>query len=431
MSKEKMIDSINFAQIPFFHGLNKNNLEKLKAKLEILNFKAGEIIFNEGEIGDCMYIVIDGNVKVFITDEKGSSHEVARLGKNESFGEIALLTGAPRSASIQAILDSTVIRLSKKQFDDLVKINRFLAVHFAALLSKRLASTKHEVYEPKLSPKEVHIRMTQAGVSKAYLKVWQLFFFSLLAGIYISIGGHIFLVALEQGMGKIVGGAVFSLGLILVVIAEAELFTGNIVMMVGLLSSLYHFKKVLKNLLTVYYGNLVGSLAFALLIFQTGLFGTESQVSTLGQVAIKVADYKLALSFMECFIRGIFCNMLVLLAIIMSIFAKDIISKIFCCLLPVMVFVASGFEHCIANMYLIPIGLLTKGVPLLKQYIIFKNIIPVTLGNIVGGMFIIFIHPARIKKIMNRLSKIQLTINVTKVVREIFHKIKKAKGGSE
>jgi len=394
------IESINFANIPFFHGLNKINLEKLKSTLEILNFKAGEVIFSEGDPGECMYVILDGKVQVFITDDKGSMRQVARLGKNETFGEMALLTGAPRSASVNAISDLTIIRISKDQFDDLAKKNRFLAVHFAGLLSKRLASTKHEVYEPKLSPKEVHVKMTQAGVSKAYAKVWQLFLFGLLAGIYISIGGHAFLVALDQGMGKIVGGAVFSIGLILVVIAEAELFTGNIVMMVGLLSSLYHFKKVLKNLFTVYIGNFAGSILFALLIFKTGLFGTEAQVSNLGQIAVKVSDTKLALPFMECFIRGIFCNMLVILAIVMSIFAKDIISKIFCCLFPVMVFVASGFEHCIANMYLIPIGLLAKGVSFFDHYIIFKNIIPVTLGNIVGGIFIIFIHPARIKKIL-------------------------------
>ncbi len=190
----------------------------------------------------------------------------------------------------------------------------------------------------------------------------------------------------------------------MVILTEAELFTGNIIMMVGLLSSRYQFKNVLKNFQVVYFGNFVGSIVFAVVIFQTGLFGSGLQPTALGQVAAKVADAKLSLSFWDCFVRGVFCNMLVILAIIMAIFSKDIISKIFCCMLPVAVFVASGFEHCIANMYLIPIGLLSKGAPLSDQLIMFRNIIPVTLGNIAGGLFILFIHPARIKKIMSRFA---------------------------
>ncbi len=401
----QLVDSMNYGKIPFFQGLNKDYIDKLKPNLQIVDFKAGEIIFREGDLGDAFYAIVDGKIKVFVEDGKGGTREVAKLAKNECFGEMALLTGSPRSASIKAITDTTVLKLLKRDFDEVVKHNQYLAVHFSGLLAKRLLSVRYEVYEPKLTPKEVHARMTQSGISKANAKGWQLFFFALLAGIYISVGGHAFLVALDQGAGRIIGGLIFSIGLILVVVAEAELFTGNIIMMVGLLSSRYNFRNVLKNLLVVYVGNFIGSILFAVVIFQTGLFGDGVQPTALGQLAAKVASAKLSLSFGECFVRGIFCNILVILAIIMTIFAKDIISKIFCCMLPVMVFVASGFEHCIANMYLIPVGMLSKGVPFIDQFMMFKNIIPVTLGNIVGGLFIIFIHPIRIKKIMSKFSK--------------------------
>lgn len=400
----QLINGLNFGKISFFQGMSSNNIDKLKPDLQLVDFKAGEILFNEGDPGDAFYVIVDGKVTVFVTDEKGKTSEVAKLTKNECFGEMALLTGSARTASIRAMTDVTVIKLLKQDFDHVMKQNQFLAVHFAGLLSKRLSSVKYEIYEPKLSPKEVHVRMTQSGKIKATTLGWELVILALLAGIYISIGGHAFLVSLDQGAGRIIGGIIFSIGLILVVIAEAELFTGNIIMMVGLLSSIFHFKNVLKNLQIVYVGNFIGSVLFALVIFQSGLFGNGVQLTGLGQTAAKVADAKLSLSFEECFVRGIFCNILVILAIIMTIFAKDIISTIFCCILPVMVFVASGFEHCIANMYLIPIGLMSKGIPLSAQFIIFKNIIPVTLGNIVGGLFILYMHPMRIKKIMRKFS---------------------------
>jgi len=119
----------------------------------------------------------------------------------------------------------------------------------------------------------------------------------------------------------------------------------------------------------------------------------------MGQMAVKVADYKNALPFGEAFIRGVFCNMLVILAIIMSYFSKDVISKIVCVILPIMLFVASGFEHCIANMYLIPAGLFAKGLGFTGQMAMFHNVLPVTLGNIAGGLFIMLIHPNRLRQI--------------------------------
>jgi formate/nitrite transporter len=201
-------------------------------------------------------------------------------------------------------------------------------------------------------------------------------------------------------MGKVLGGAVFSVGLVLVVIAGAELFTGNIIMIIGAITRMIAVRSMAKNWLTVYGGNFVGSILVAVLIWNSGLLGTADNVNELGTLAAGVAEAKLSLTFGQCFIRGIFCNMLVILAIILATMSKDVISKIFACVFPIMTFVACGFEHCVANMYLIPLGLFAEGITLYEQAVLFKNIIPVTLGNIVGGMLILLIHPQRIRQLM-------------------------------
>jgi len=260
-------------------------------------------------------------------------------------------------------------------------------------------SVKDNKYDPKLSMAELISSISSLGIKKANTHPWQLLLLGVLAGLYISFGGHLFLVALSEGMGKVMGGAVFSVGLVLVVIAGAELFTGNIIMVIGTFSRLFAFRKLLRNWIAVYIGNFVGAFTFAILIWQSGLFGSDAGLNNLGALAVKVAETKLTLTFEQCFIRGMFCNMLVVLAIIMAMMAKDITSKILCCILPIMTFVACGFEHCVANMFLIPIGLFAKGIPIFGQAVIFRNILPVTLGNIVGGIVILLIHPNRIRQI--------------------------------
>jgi len=253
-------------------------------------------------------------------------------------------------------------------------------------------------YEPALSANELNQRVMALGIKKANTKVWQLFLLGILAGLYIGLGGHVFLVALEQGMGKIVGGAVFSVGLMLVVIAGAELFTGNIIMIVSTVVSLYSIRKILKNWITVYVSNFVGSILLVLIVWESGLLGAVGHLNGVGEIALKISQAKMALPFMEAFLRGILCNILVILAILMATMSKDIISKLFCCMLPIMVFVSSGFEHCVANMYLIPLGLVAGGASVPELASIFHNIVPVTLGNIIGGIFILAVHPNRIRQ---------------------------------
>jgi formate/nitrite transporter len=262
-----------------------------------------------------------------------------------------------------------------------------------------ISSAPDQGYNPTLSHKEVTKTISALGIRKANTEPWQLFMLGILAGIYISFGGHLYLVSMCEKMGRILSGAVFSVGLVLVVIAGAELFTGNILMIIGSLTGRFSISKMLQNWLMVYLGNFVGAYFFALLVWGTGLLGPAGALNPLGQLAVSVAGAKIALPFGEAFFRGVLCNALVILAIVMATMSKDVISKIFSCILPIMAFVACGYEHCIANMYLIPIGLIAKGVSVGDQVAMFHNIIPVTLGNIVGGVVILIIHPNRIRQL--------------------------------
>jgi formate/nitrite transporter len=254
-------------------------------------------------------------------------------------------------------------------------------------------------YAPTLTAKEHHRVISALGIKKANTRVWQLGLLGVLAGVYISFGGLVSLVALNEGMGRIAAGTVFSVGLVLVVIAGAELFTGNIIMIVGAITRQYSMGKLLRNWLAVYLGNWAGAYAFAVAVMAAGLLGSVGALNGLGTLAATVADAKLALPFGEAFVRGVLCNMLVVLALIMAMLARDIVSKILCCIFPIMTFVACGFEHCVANMFLIPAGLLAKGMPLADQWVMMRNLVPVTLGNIVGGLLILVLHPNRLRQL--------------------------------
>ncbi len=237
------------------------------------------------------------------------------------------------------------------------------------------------------------------GIRKANSRPWQQLLLGILAGLYIGLGGHVFLAAMQQGMGRIVGGLVFSGGLVMVLIAGAELFTGNIILIVGAMTGVFSVRRMLRNWAAVYTGNFLGAYGLALLVGASGLLGTPEAPSAVGELAARVADSKLATPFGQAFALGILCNICVLLAIIMATLARDVVSKVVCVAIPIMFFVASGFEHCVANMYLIPVGLLARGVPAGWLWATWGNLLPVTLGNIVGGMAILLLHPNRIRQL--------------------------------
>jgi formate/nitrite transporter len=253
------------------------------------------------------------------------------------------------------------------------------------------------------APKTIAETVAQTvGVAKATSPWFTVFVLGILAGAYIGFGGLLstsvtFDAASRWGVGvtKILGGAAFSVGLMLVVIAGAELFTGNNLMVSSVMIKEITFSTMLKRWGIVYVANFIGGIIVALVFYFSGLWKTGD--GALGMTAVKTAYNKVALSFGEALWRGIGCNWLVCLAVWMALAARQIIGKIFAIFFPIMAFVAIGFEHSVANMYFIPTGiLLMKGagitnVPGIDPNILgwinflWRNLLPVTIGNIIGG----------------------------------------------
>jgi formate/nitrite transporter len=239
------------------------------------------------------------------------------------------------------------------------------------------------------------------GVAKATSPWLSLFVLGVMAGAYIGFGGLFsasvtfdMSPSLGLGLKKLVTGAAFSLGLMLVVIAGAELFTGNNLMVSSVVTGRTTWQKVLAKWGLVYCANFLGSILLALLFYGSGLWKTGN--GALGVVALKTAYAKVHLGAGEAFVRAIGCNWLVCLAVWMALAARQTISKIFAIFFPIMGFVAIGFEHCVANMYFIPVGIfLSRWAGLAPEGIdtstitwgafVVKNLIPVTIGNVIGG----------------------------------------------
>lgn len=240
------------------------------------------------------------------------------------------------------------------------------------------------------------------GVAKANSPWLSLFVLGVLAGAYIGFGGLFsatvtFDAAAHLGVGltKLVAGAAFSLGLMLVVIAGGELFTGNNLMVSSVMIGEVTWTRVLAKWGLVYLANLLGAILLALLFYASGLWKTGG--GALGAAAVKLAYAKVGLGAGEAFARAVGCNWLVCLAVWMALASRQVIGKIFAIFFPIMAFVAIGFEHCVANMYFIPNGLfLTQWAGLAAPAgvdpglltwgsFLWKNLLPVTIGNTIGG----------------------------------------------
>lgn len=255
-----------------------------------------------------------------------------------------------------------------------------------------------------LTPFEISKTISNIGEKKASETIFELFIFGILAGIYIAFGASVATSVLsggtlDAGAAKFLAGSVFSVGLMLVLILGSELFTGNILMTIGLIYQKYSFIKVLRNWLVVYFGNLLGAVIIAWLVFHAGLLGKAENLTPTGVTAVNIFDGKMQLGFIEALCRGILCNMLVCLAVIMSVASKTISGKIFGIYFPIMTFVASGYEHSVANMYFLPAALMAKGEFASRFFTIFDNLLPVTIGNIIGGLLIVLLHPKVEEKI--------------------------------
>jgi len=255
-------------------------------------------------------------------------------------------------------------------------------------------------------PPEMAERAENVGVKKANLDFWSTFALAMLAGAFIALGAEFCtLVTTNTGFGfgvtKLLGGLVFCLGLILVVVAGAELFTGNNLIVMAWASRKISLGRVMRNWGIVYFGNLVGSLLIAFIMYLTRQWALANY--GVGATAINIANAKVNLSFMEGFARGIMCNALVCLAVWLCMSGRSVTDKILAIVFPITAFVASGFEHSVANMYFIPMGILLKAEPEvlsaagkvasdlanLNLLGFIGNLISVTIGNIVGGAFMV------------------------------------------
>lgn len=232
-------------------------------------------------------------------------------------------------------------------------------------------------------PAEIARLMESAGVAKAGLPAAQMFVLAVLAGVFIGFGGAAYTMVMTgadpaYGPARLLGGMVFSLGLILVIIGGAELFTGNALMVMAAVDRRITARQLLRNWALVYAGNLAGAVGLAAAFGLTGLLD-----GPMGETAVRIGAAKAALPALEAFVRGVLCNALVCLAVWLTVAARTAAGKILAILWPISGFVLLGLEHSVANMYLIPQGW-AAGAPLDLGGAA-ANLLWVTLGNVAGG----------------------------------------------
>ncbi|MEQ9643345.1 MAG: formate/nitrite transporter family protein [Alphaproteobacteria bacterium] len=237
------------------------------------------------------------------------------------------------------------------------------------------------------SPAQIAERVETIGVAKTRLGTRQTLMLAVLAGAFIALGALFYTVTVTGstfgfGPTRLLGGLAFSLGLLLVIVGGAELFTGNNLIVMAWADERVSLAALLRNWTLVYVGNLVGALGIAGLVAAAGVM--ELGGGGVAKTAIAIAHGKLGLGFVEAFARGVLCNLLVCLACWVSFAAHDVAGKVLALMLPVAAFVALGFEHSVANMYILPVAWLAGGTEVTLAGVV-ANLVPVTLGNIVGG----------------------------------------------
>ena len=250
---------------------------------------------------------------------------------------------------------------------------------------------------------QLYETMKEITIEKAERRSTRTFIRAVLAGMFIAIGAYAAAVVSHQiptyGIQKLIAGIVFPVGLILIMICGADLFTGNCLIFIAVLDKKVKLRRMLKNLFLVFCGNLLGSLIIAALIWGAGLLNNAE----LGQYALKVANSKVNLSFMQAFCSGIICNIVICMAVYGSFKSKELMGKVMYIWIVVFTFIITGTEHCVANMYYFIVALFAKLNPafieaahLSEEAVsninllgIANNMIPVTLGNFVGGAVLV------------------------------------------
>lgn len=245
------------------------------------------------------------------------------------------------------------------------------------------------------SPKEIANRVENIGVIKARLPFIPMFMLGILAGAFIGLGAMFSVIVSSDpnitfGLSRILSGFVFSLGLILVVVAGAELFTGNNLIAMAWADGKISGLEVLRNWIIISISNFIGAGVLAFLVYMSK--HPEMNQHAIALQYLKIASTKCSLPFIQAFFSGVMCNILVCLAVWMSQAGRSVMDKVIVIVFPITAFVAAGFEHSVANMYFIPLGMLLKmnyydvaGTEVISVFGMFKNLIPVILGNLCGG----------------------------------------------
>jgi formate transporter len=251
-------------------------------------------------------------------------------------------------------------------------------------MSDRSDAARHPHSIDPLLPQDIAGQLTRAGAQRGLLTTRSLVVLGLLGGVYIGFGGALATLALSDsslgyGFGRLAAGIAFSLGLIMLILAGGELFTGNNLMILALASRKLSTRSLLRNWAVAYTANAVGAVLLAFAIYQSGILDGGEVKAT----AIKIAEAKARLMPAAALVRGCLCNMLVCLAVWMSVAARSFEGKVTAIIFPIAAFVALGFEHCIANFYLLAIGMLSGAHVSVADVV--RNLVPVTLGNVLGG----------------------------------------------
>jgi len=247
-------------------------------------------------------------------------------------------------------------------------------------------------------PPEIAARVCRLGLAKVNTAVPTMVALAVLAGAFISLGALFYTVtitvgnespALPFGVLRLVGGMTFSLGLILVVVGGAELFTGNNLIAMAWAARCVQTRQVVRNWVWVYLGNLLGAGGTAVLVLLAGVHTLGD--GAVGETMVRIARGKVALDPLAAFARGILCNVLVCLAVWLCMGARTVADKVLAILFPISAFVACGFEHSVANMFFLPLGFaLTAGSSASFSILdALSNLALVTLGNIIGGTVLV------------------------------------------
>ena len=278
-------------------------------------------------------------------------------------------------------------------------------------------------YSAISTPPQIVAANMAAAKGKTQLPLGRMILLGIFAGMFIAGGASASSLAMHAisnvGLARLVAGAIFPVGLMMIVLVGGELFTGDCLMIMGCIHGKFSVSKMVKVLVVVYLSNFVGSLIFAGLVYASGQYNYTNGL--LGAFTIKVAMGKVNLSFGTAVASGILCNIFVCMAVLMAMAAKDIGGKVWAIFFPILAFVVSGYEHCVANMYYIPAGIFAKANSAyasvaLETYgyttlqldslnwanFVVKNLIPVTIGNILGGMVFVglplyLIHRQKLK----------------------------------